>query len=86
MREDGKSHDIMPEMYCLESVVHGYPVYKRAWTPVVGNKLPVDISTQGSCSSNVWLVVDHVPRACSLASSIDEDSRWQVNACKTNIN
>ena len=33
----------MPEVYCLESVVCGHHIYKRVWSPVVGEKLPVDI-------------------------------------------
>ena len=34
------SRVIVPEIYCLESVVH---ICKRVWTPLVGEKLPVDI-------------------------------------------
>ena len=37
------SQVIMSKMYSLESVVRGHHTYKRVWTPVVGEKLPVDI-------------------------------------------
>ena len=33
----------MPDLYNLESVVGGYHISKQVWTPVVGEKLPVDI-------------------------------------------
>ena len=36
------SQVIMPGVLPRECV-HGHHIYKRAWTPVVGEKLPVDI-------------------------------------------
>ena len=37
------SEIIMSEMYCLEMVVCGHHIQKQVWTPVVGEKVPVDI-------------------------------------------
>ena len=37
------SRVIVPKMYCLGSVVRGHHICKRVWTPLVGEKLPVDI-------------------------------------------
>ncbi len=37
--------DTIPRVhrFCLESVVRGHHVYKRVWTPVVGEQLPVGV-------------------------------------------
>ena len=57
---------IMPEVFCLEGVVCG------------GRKLPVDNEDNTNDPRAVAVgkcgVVGHVPRACSLASTINEDS------------
>ena len=76
-REDGKSshhaRDVLPR-----ECVHGHHIYKRVWTPVVGEKLPVDIEEDDDPRAvavrTCGIVVGNVPKACSLASSIDEDS------------
>ena len=67
----------MPEMYCLESVVFGHHICKRVWIPVVGEKLPVDIEDDDPRAVVIrtcGIVVGNVPKACSLASSVDKDS------------
>lgn len=33
---------ITPEVFCLERGVCGHHIYKRVWTPVMGEELPVD--------------------------------------------
>ena len=81
------SQVIMLEMYCLESVVYGHYVYKQTWSLVVGEQLPVDIEEDNANGPRAVavrtcrVVVGHVPKACSLASSINEDL---VNVCNTN--
>ena len=68
--KDGKSR------YCAqlvqpESVVQGHHVYKRVWTPFVGERLPIEIE---KCNSNHaravavtkhGVVVGHLPRKIS---------------------
>ena len=68
------SQVIVPEMYCLESVVCGHHICKR---PLVGEKLLVDIKNDNANNPRAVAVgtcgiVGHIPKACSLASSIDE--------------
>ena len=47
--KDGKSRYTALDSFDLESVVRGRYVYKRAWTPFVGQKLPIEIE---KCNSN----------------------------------
>ena len=64
---------VMPEMYCLVSVVCGHHIYQRVWTHEVGKKPPLDIGEDdGNDSRAIALrtygfVVGHVLKACLLA-------------------
>ena len=70
------SRVIVLEMYCLESAVRGHHICKRVWNPLVGEKLPVDIkkdnanTPRADAVQTCGVVVGHVLKACSLASSI----------------
>ena len=65
----------MPEMYCLESVVRGHHICNE-----YDEKLPVDIKEDDAndpravAVRSCRVVVGHVLKACSLASSIDKGS------------
>ena len=56
------------EVYCLESVICGHHIYKRMWTPVVGEKLPISLEEDNENDPravavlNCGVVVGHLPR------------------------
>ncbi len=71
--------DTIPRVhrFCLESVVHGHHVYKRVWTPVVGEQLPVGVEEDNGndpravAMCNSGIVVGHLPRAQTVYLTID---------------
>ena len=50
------SQVIVPEVFWLESIVCGHHIYKWVWTPVVGEKLPVDIEEDNTNDPRVVAV------------------------------
>ena len=73
------SQVIVPEMYCLESVVRGQHVYKQEWTPMVGNKLPVDIKEDDANEPRAVAV-----RTCDvLSATYQELVHWLQVSMKT---
>ena len=65
---------------CLDSVVHGYPIYKQVWT--TDNEENSANNPRAFASRKCGDVVGHVLRASSLASSIDETHDSSI--CNTN--
>ena len=65
---------------CLDSVVHGYPIYKQVWTTDIEENSAN--SPKAVASRKCGNVVGYVPRASSLASSIDETHDSSI--CNTN--
>ena len=69
VHQDGSTSDLA--MYCKESVVRGHHVFKRIWTPVVGEVLIVAreaSNTEDRFAVAVTkddMVVGHVPREFS---------------------
>ena len=60
------------EIYRLESVVRGHHIYKRIWTPVVGEKLLVTVEEGNphdfravAVRKGGGVIVGHVPRELS---------------------
>ena len=57
-----------PELFTLESVVRGHHIYKRVWTPMLGEKLQIAIEDDNSNDARAvavqkhGMVVGHLPR------------------------
>ena len=62
------SESSVNDVYCLESLVRGHHIYKRMWTPVVGESLPlsleeeIDNDPRAAAVLKCGIVVGHVPR------------------------
>ena len=59
------SQVIMPEMYCLVSVVCGHHIYQQVWTQNIGEDDAND--SRAIALRTYGVVVGHVPKACLLA-------------------
>ena len=56
------------------SVVRGHHSYKQVWTPLVGDKLPVNIEDDADDAVAIRTCGIVVGNVSSLASSINKDS------------
>ena len=70
----------MTTTFRIESTVHGHHVYKAAWSPYIGEELPVQREVNNIHDDFAVAVlkngntVGHVPREISKATKLTKDS------------
>lgn len=63
------------ETFILESTIRGHHVYKRVWTPVIGQELQVQAERGNAhdlhavCTLHAGVVVGHMPREIAITAS-----------------
>ena len=70
------------ESFILERVVRGHHIYKRVWTPVLGERLPITIEEDNNNDARAvavqkcGVVVGHLPRETARFVWYLLEARW----------